>query len=140
MPAACHSILIRAPADKVFDAIVDYESYPQFLKEVKSAKVVRRSGAEVDVRYELSLIKTIRYTLRMREERPHRIAWSFVEGEVMKDNHGTWELKPEEGGSIRATYTIEVALGPLVPKALIQPLVESSLPGMLEALKKRVEG
>jgi hypothetical protein len=57
----------------------------------------------------------------------------------MKDNKGGWVLEATPDGKTKATYTVEVALGLLVPKALVTAMVESSLPKMLESFRKRVE-
>ncbi len=140
MAGATRSIDIDAPIEKVFDVITDYARYPEFLTEVKKTTVGRRNGSEVDVTYEVSVMKNIRYTLRMNESRPSRVAWSFVEGEVMKDNKGEWALIAVGEGKTRVSYTVDMALGALVPKAIVNTLVETSLPKMLEAFKKRIEG
>ena len=140
MPAATRSIVIDAPVEKVFQIVTDYDRYAEFLPEVKRVSTSERSGNRVQVHYEVDVIKRIQYTLRMQEEPPHRVTWSFVKGEVMKDNHGSWLLEPAGEGKTKATYTIEMALGPLVPKTIVKALVEGSLPKMLEAFKRRAEG
>ena len=84
-------------------------------------------------------MKRIHYTLHMVEDRPRTVRWTFVKGELMKDNHGSWTLESLPDGKTRATYTIEVALGPLVPRSIVNALVDQTLPKMLEAFKKRVE-
>ncbi len=139
MAGATRSIIINAPPEKVFDVITQYERYAEFLPEVKEVRVSERKGSEVKVHYKVDVVKTIRYTILVREERPKRMSWTFVEGEVMKDNKGSWVLEPEGEGKTRATYTVEMALGALVPKAIINGLVEGSLPKMLEAFKRRAE-
>ena len=139
MPGATRSVVINTPVKKVFAVIKDYESYPEFLPEVKSTRISNRQGDEVDVHYEVDVLKKIRYTLRLKEEPPGRISWTFVEGELMRDNHGHWLLEDLGGGKTRATYNIEIKLGPLVPKSIVNVLVDSSLPKMLEAFKKRAE-
>jgi coenzyme Q-binding protein COQ10 len=139
MAGATRSIVIDAPVDTVFDTIIDYERYPEFLSEVKSVRTSDRQGDEVLVHYEVNVVKTIRYTIRVREERPLRMSWSFVKGELMKDNRGSWVLEPQGEGRTKATYTVEMALGPLVPKAIITSLAETQLPKMLEAFKRRAE-
>ncbi|HSP79970.1 MAG TPA: SRPBCC family protein [Myxococcaceae bacterium] len=140
MAGATRSIIINAPPEKVFDIITNYDRYAEFLPEVKKVSTSERKGNEVKVHYEVNVVKTIRYTILAREERPLRMSWSFVSGEVMKDNKGSWVLEPEGEGRTKATYTVEMALGPLVPKAIINGLVEQSLPKMLEAFKRRAEG
>src|SRR5918996_6406442 len=138
MPAATRSIVIDAPVEKVFQVVTDYDRYAEFLPEVKRVSS-KRSGNQVEVHYEVDVIKRIQYTLRMQEEPPHRVTWSFVKGEMMKDNHGSWALEPGGEGKTKATYTIDMALGPLVPKAIVKALVEGSLPKMLDAFKRRAE-
>ena len=139
MPGATRSITINAPVEKVFDVITAYETYPQFLTECKEVKLTGRQGAEVNVHYKIDVVKTIRYTLHMKEERPKKVSWTFVEGEVMKDNKGSWTLEAEGEGKTRATYSIEMAVGMLVPKSIVNTLVDASLPKMLEAFKRRAE-
>ena len=140
MPGASRSIVVNAPQEKVFDIIINYDRYPEWLTEVKKIHTSDRKGNEVKVHYEVDFkIKTIRYTILAREERPQRMSWSFVEGEVMKDNKGSWVLEPEGEGRTKITYSVEVAVGPLVPKSILSALVDQSLPKMLEAVKRRAE-
>src|SRR5687768_5540959 len=106
MAAATRSIVIDAPVEKVFQTISDYDRYAQFLSEVKRVTTSGRSGNQVKVHYEVELMKTVRYTLQMNEEPPRRVTWTFVEGDFMKDNHGSWELEPAGEGKTKATYTI----------------------------------
>lgn len=139
MAGATKTILINAPVEKVFDIIIQYEKYREFLPEVKEVSTSKRQGNEVNVHYKVDVVKTIKYTIRVKEERPTRMSWSFVEGEFMKDNKGSWVLEPAGEGKTKATYTVEMALGALVPKTIVNALVETSLPKMLEAFKRRAE-
>jgi len=141
MPGASRSIVVNAPPEKVYDIVINYDRYPEWLTEVKKITTSERKGSEVKVHYEVDFkIKTIRYTILAREERPKRMSWSFVEGEVMKDNKGSWVLEPEGEGRTKVTYSVDVTVGPLVPKSILNALVDQSLPKMLEALKRRAEG
>jgi coenzyme Q-binding protein COQ10 len=139
MAGATRSIVIDAPPEKVFDVITDYDRYAEFLTEVKQVQSSGRKGNEVDVAYAIDLIKRIHYTLHMVEERPKTVRWTFVKGELMKDNRGSWTLESLPDGKTRATYAIEVGVGPLVPRSIVNALMDQSLPKMLEAFKKRVE-
>ncbi len=139
MAGATRSVVIAAPPERVFEIIVDYDRYAEFLSEVKEARSSDRRGNEVDVHYGIDLVKRIHYTLHMVEERPRSVRWTFVRGEVMRDNRGSWTLEPTPEGMTRATYTIEVGVGPLVPRSIVNALVDQSLPKMLEAFKKRAE-
>lgn len=138
MAAASRSIVINAPAERIFDIITDYEKYPEFLPEVKAVRVTGKGTPQTDVHYEVDVMKRIKYTVRMKEERPRSVSWTFVTGEVMKDNKGSWTLEPQ-GDKTHVTYQLEMALGAFVPKSIVNALAETQLPKMLEAFKQRAE-
>ena len=139
MPGASRTIVVNAPIEKVFDVITQYERYPEFLPEVKGIRTENRKGNTVDVHYKVDVVKTINYSIHVTEERPTRMSWTYIKGEFMKDNRGSWLLEPEGEGKTKATYTVEMALGALVPKSVVSALVETSLPKMLDAFKRRFE-
>ena len=139
MPGASRSIVIDAPPERVFEVIADYDRYAEFLPEVKEVRSANRRGNEVDVHYGIDLVKRIHYTLHMVEDRPRSVRWTFVKGEVMTRQPRQLDARAPPDGKTRATYTIEVGVGPLVPRAIVNALVDQSLPKMLEAFKKRSE-
>lgn len=139
MAGATRQIVINAPIEKVFEIVKDLESYPLFLKEVKSVKVTPEGANSMLADYEVDMIKRIKYTLKVVTEAPKKLSWTWVKGEMMKDNVGGWVLESLGPNQTQATYSVEVTLGPLVPKALVNTLVDTSLPAMLEAFKKRAE-
>ena len=139
MAGASKTIDINAPIEKVFSVISDYEKYPEFLDEQSGAKVASRNGNVVEVVFKLKVIKEIEYTLRITENKPNGISWSMTKGEMMKSNNGGWKLEDIGGDKTRATYSIEVGLGMLVPKTVANMLTETTLPKTMEAFKRRVE-
>jgi ribosome-associated toxin RatA of RatAB toxin-antitoxin module len=139
MAGASRSIVFNAPVERCFAVISDYERYPEFLPEVKGIKTSNRRGAEVDVQYQAEVVKIIKYTVHMKEEKPTRVSWTFIDGEFMKDNRGGWVLESLPDGKTKATYNIEVEVGLLVPKTVITVLVDSQLPKLLENFKRRIE-
>ena len=139
MPGAQRTITINAPVEKCWSVISDYERYPEFLPEVKKIRTHNRRGAEVDVQYEAEVVKIIKYTVHMKEEAPKKLSWSFIDGEFMKDNKGGWLLEDGGNGTTKATYSIEVEVGMLVPKTIVNALVDTQLPKLLENFKKRIE-
>lgn len=139
MPGAQRTITINAPVEKCWAVISDYERYPEFLPEVKKIRTMNRRGNEVDVQYEAEVVKVIKYTVHMKEEGPKKVSWSFIDGEFMKDNKGSWVLEDVGNGQTKATYSIEVTLGALVPKTIVNALVDTQLPKMLESFKRRAE-
>lgn len=145
MPSASRSITINVPAEHLFDTITEYESYPDFIPETLGVEVLKRSkkkdGTRVsEVKFDIKVIKQVDYTLRLTEEPNERVSWELVEGRVFKTNSGSWELKAAGKGKTEATYTVDITIGLLVPQAITNMLVGSSLPKMLEQMKDRAEG
>jgi ribosome-associated toxin RatA of RatAB toxin-antitoxin module len=139
MPGATRTIVINAPLEKVFKVIADYERYPDFLPEVKGIKTSNRRGNEIDVHYVAEVVKLIKYSVHIKEEPPTKVSWSFIDGEFMKDNKGGWVLEDLGNNQTKAIYTIEISVGPLVPKSIVNALADSQLPKLLESFKKRAE-
>ena len=145
MPSASRSITINVPAEHLFELITDYESYPEFIPETLGVEVLKRTknkkdGSRVsEVKFDIKVIKQVDYTLRLTEEPNERVSWELVEGRVFKTNNGSWDLKAAGKGKVEATYSVEITLGLLVPQAITNMLVGSSLPKMLEQWKDRAE-
>lgn len=145
MASVTKQVIIEAPLEKVFDIVADYERYPEFVPGIRSCKV-RSANGEKHVEYELDLgVRRIRYVLRHEEQRPTRVAWSLVSGDMMKVSNGSWELAAE-GGRTRALYSVEIQITrpPLVPQMIVDrvsdELTRIQLPKTLDAFKARAEG
>lgn len=138
MPATSRHILINAPIDTVFAVISDFDRYPEFIRDVKAAEVVEEWKNECEVEMTLRIMRDIRYTLHFSLEPPHRMDWHLVSGEVLRKNTGSWELA-KAGKAVRATYTVEVGFGPLVPAMIGDMLVNANLPTLLQSVKQRAE-
>jgi coenzyme Q-binding protein COQ10 len=141
MAQASRSVIVNVPPEKLFDVIVDYEKYPEFLPEVKKVKVNAGQGSIKEVTYTVDIkAKVITYTLRHTAEPPSKLSWTMIKGEMMKGNDGTWALKPgTQPGTTEATYTIDLKLSSLVPGFIEKALAEQSLPGLLANFKGRAE-
>lgn len=140
MPQVTETIEINATPKVCYAVISNYTAYPEFLANVKAVTVAKKKGETCEITYELNLIKTIRYTLKMIGKPPNHIEWQFVSGDIMKKNDGSWTLEEIKKGVTRATYGIDIELGLFVPNMITQKLVGKSLPEMLQTFKKRIEG
>ncbi len=145
MAVVTKQVLIDAPVERFYDIVVDYERYPEFVPGIRRCRV-RSAPGEKQVEYELDLgIRRIKYVLRHEEQRPRRVSWSLVSGDMMKVSNGSWELS-SEGDGTRAIYSVEIQISrpPLVPQALVDrvsdELTRIQLPKTLEAFKARAEG
>ncbi len=144
MSVVTKQVLIHAPLEKFYAIVVDYERYPEFVPGIRRCRV-RQTPGEKQVEYELDLgVRRIRYVLRHEEERPRRVSWSLVSGDMMKVSNGSWVLTPE-GDRTRAVYSVEIQITrpPLVPQALVDrvsdELTRIQLPRTLDAFKARAE-
>lgn len=133
------TIQIKAPIQSVYNCVVDFESYPKFLPDMKSAKVVWIGDKQMEVIFHLNLIKEITYTLLFDLDPPQGVYWKLKTGDLMKTNTGSWELKMLSDHLTQANYSIDIAFGLWVPKTITQTLIEKSLPQTLNHFKKRAE-
>jgi uncharacterized membrane protein len=134
-------IVVAGTPQQCFDALVDYDSFPEWQRAVKSAKVVTRdrAGRGKDVAFEIDAkVRTIDYTLRYSYEPPHRIAWDYVEGDV-KDVDGEMVLEDLGDGTTLVTYSLALDPGVWLPGPLQKVLNDQVMKGSVEDLKKRVE-
>lgn len=145
MSSASLEVRIDAPIGRVFDVIVDYARYPEFVPGVKGCRVVGGTPGAPQVEYEVDLgVKRVRYVLAHREERPRRVSWRLVRGELLSRSDGSWEMEEVPGGT-RARYTADLGIErpPLLPRALVDRIVEElarvQLPAMVRAFKARAE-
>jgi coenzyme Q-binding protein COQ10 len=144
MAVVTKQVLIEAPVERLYDIIVDYERYPEFVPGIRRCRV-RSAKGEKQVEYELDLgVRRIRYVLRHEEQRPRKVTWSLVSGDMMKVSNGSWELS-DDGGRTRAVYSVDIQISrpPLVPQALVdrvsEELTRIQLPKTLAAFKARAE-
>jgi ribosome-associated toxin RatA of RatAB toxin-antitoxin module len=140
MPEAQRSIVVHAPPEKLYAVIIDYERYPEFLSTIKSARILRRGEGFTEVEFEASLLgKRIPYILHFDENPPKGIRWRLVRAGFLKENNGSWALRPEGESKTHATYTLEIQVGLFIPKSVSTALAGSELPKVLEAFKRRTE-
>lgn len=144
MAAVTREIVVEVPVEQFFDLVVGYERYPEFVPGIRACRVL--PGPEKQVEYELDLgVRRIKYVLRHEEERPRRVSWSLVKGDMMKLSNGSWELTAEGRGRTRAVYSVDIQISrpPLVPQSFVDrvsdELTRIQLPKTLQAFKARAE-
>ena len=134
-------IVIEGAPPQCFDAILDYESFPDWQRAVKGVEIRSRDGRgrgrqvafEIDAK-----VKTVRYTLDYAYEEPHLVAWRYVEGDP-KDVDGELVFEHGGDGTTLATYSLSIDPGLWLPGKVVSILNEQVMQGALEDLKRRVE-
>lgn len=138
MAKAERTEVFDVPVDKFYKAIIDYKSYPEFVDGVRGVDVQNESPAGATVKFNLSLIKEISYTLKLSNKENQEVSWSLVSGDMMKINNGKWSLK-DLGGKTEVTYSLEVELKGFLPGLgmIEKTLVSTNLPLTMKAFGKR---
>jgi len=145
MAEVSKEILIACPPDRLFDVVIDYARYPEFVPGIKACRVLPgQAGRQVEYQLDVGL-KRITYVLRHVEQRPTRVAWTLVSGDTLKVSNGSWELTPQGAGTLaRYSVDIQITRPPLIPQSVIDKLTHEltrvQLPKTLEAFKARAEG
>jgi ribosome-associated toxin RatA of RatAB toxin-antitoxin module len=136
------TVEIAATPQECFDAITDYETFPDWQAAVKDVEVLER---DADGRGELvaytidAKVKQVRYRLRYRYDEPHGITWDYIEGDV-KSVDGEYVFEDAGDGRTRATYRLAIDPGVFVPGPIRKVLVDQVMKGSVQDLKARVEG
>lgn len=138
MAAASTTETFPCTPEQFFAIISDYESYSDFLTEVKQCKVLRTEGARKLVEFNVSVIKTFTYRLWMTEDAPRRISWTLESGDLFKTSEGSWDLK-EVNGRTEAKYAVDATFKVFVPGPVAKALVNVNLPAMMKAYQERVK-
>ena len=135
-------IEIEATPQECFDALVQYETFPEWQRAVKGAEVLSRhkDGKGKVVEFEIDAkVKIVRYTLDYSYEEPRLVSWSYVEGDV-KDVDGEFVLEDRGDGTTLATYALRLDPGVWMPGRVADLLNDRVMQGVMEDLKLRVEG
>ncbi|TVQ78446.1 MAG: hypothetical protein EA369_06995 [Bradymonadales bacterium] len=129
---------VEAPRSVCFGVVADVEAYPEFLGATKYAKR-HGSGNDFEADFQIEVMKSLSYRLRFSVNEPEEIRWSFVSGEIIKDNRGYWRFHEISENKTRIEYGVEVKLGAFVPSAISKKLTESQLPALIRSFTKRME-
>lgn len=125
-----------------YKVITDYEAYSEFVDGVSEVKILEKSKTKLVVEYSLNLIKTFHYTLETKQEikaKTAKVSWKLVDSDLMKVNNGSWSLKAISDDETEVSYDIEVEFKGLVPKMIINKLVEGNLPSLFKSYLKRAK-
>jgi ribosome-associated toxin RatA of RatAB toxin-antitoxin module len=136
-----HSLVIEAEPATCFQAVIEYETFPEWQSAVKDVEVLSRydDGRGRDVRFEIDAkVRHVSYTLRYSYEAPHLITWHYVEGDV-KSVDGEFVFEDQRDGTTLATYSLAIDPGVWLPGPVKNVLTDQVMKRSVEDLKRRVE-
>jgi uncharacterized membrane protein len=134
--------VIAAPADKVIDALTDFDSFPEWQGAVLECEVLERDdegrGSLIRMKVDAK-VRKVDYVVRYTYDLPHGFKWEQVSGDL-KENTGKYTFAPRDDGSTDVTVDIVAEVGFFVPGPMKKLIREQSLKNSLRELKKRVGG
>lgn len=147
MPRIEQTILIQAPIAHVYQIAKDVETFPEFMADLRSLKVLERApdGSRTVTEW-TGLIREFKMTVTWTQEDNwndtlYRDDFKMLQGDMDK-MEGYWQFTPAEDGTRFDSvmeYEYEVPLiGPMI-KSLIKKKMTENLQATLEAIKKRAE-
>ena len=137
------SIVIQAPPAEIMAVISDFVIYPEWAEAVKETEVLATtsSGLAEKVRFVLDagVVKDTYVNVYEWAADGLSVSWTLSEGQVQKDQRGTYSLKPLDDGGTEVTYSLAVDLAiPMIGmfKRKAEKMIMNTA---LKELKRRVE-
>ncbi len=144
MPYVEKSIIIEGDLDTVYQLAKDMESYPCFMPDVESVKVIDRKPNETITEWVTNVDGTpFLWTEKDHfDDANHRITYHLIEGDLEKFE-GTWSFTHHEEGT-QVTLAVDYDFGlpeltEMIGPTLLEKVGENS-EMMLKGMKTRVEG
>jgi len=135
------AIDIQASPEAVWSVMVDCARAPKFVPDLKSCRVLQSDPQGAwDVREHMIdwawFLPTIRNVFRSEYERPHRLTFHRVDGDL-KESDGEWRLEPRNNGSAtRVFYTARLAPNGWIPTSWVEDNLRRDIPKVLTALRR----
>ena len=141
MAHATRSEVFDVDINNIYEVLLDYEKYPEFMTGVDKVTILDSSESESRVEYQINVIKKLNYILKLEQSRPTQISWSFESGDLFKVNSGSWNLKDLGDGKTEVVYNVEVEAKGFFPGSgkIAQKLTETQLPGLMESIRERAK-
>jgi uncharacterized protein YndB with AHSA1/START domain len=138
------AILIPASPQAIWSVMTDCHQALTFVPGLKRCRRLdgasdgRWADIEHEVRYSW-LLPEVRYVFRADYDRPHRIDFHRISGDL-KAEEGTWLLTPTaDGSSTLVQYDVYIDPGFWIPRFLVTRSLRRDLPAALTGLRDRVE-
>ena len=133
-------LVIDAPPSTVFDAMIDFDSLPQWANGINEVVDETPPGSSTRlIRFNSGVMGiNVDYTLAYTLVRPTRVSWVSVAGAV-KRIVGEYRLTPVDAASTRVNYRLEVDAGFSIPGPVRRAVNGLVVGAALPALKRHVE-
>jgi uncharacterized protein YndB with AHSA1/START domain len=138
------AVRIGAQPEAVWEVMTDCRQAAAFVPGLKRCRRIggaangRWEDIEQEVRYSW-LLPSVRYVFRAEYDRPHRIDFHRLSGDL-KEEEGEWSLtRTADGRSTDVEYELYLDPGFWIPQVLVTRSLRKDLPAALGGLRERVE-
>ena len=142
---ATQRAIIHASPERCFEVAVDFEHYPAWASDIKSAAVLTRTdegrGGEVEFRA-AAMGRSTLYALRYNYgSNPLRVSWRLMRGDLMTRLDGEYEFAeiPDDPNSTQVSYYLSVDLVVPLPGFVKRRAEARIMHTALDELKTAVE-
>ncbi|MFA6239169.1 MAG: SRPBCC family protein [Bacteriovorax sp.] len=139
MASASRTEVVDVDINKLYDVLIDYKKYPEFVDGVNEIKVLSQNDTSAKVEYGINMIKSFKYIINIKQERPTRLSWTLDSGDLFKKNDGEWKLKDLGNGKVEVTYSLDLDFKMFAPSSILSALTSKNLPVMMESFFKRAK-
>ena len=140
--SASQSITIAASPERCFEIVTDFESYPEWARDLKEAIVRDRDeqGRPTEVEFRASALgRSTHYTLAYDySEAPEKLSWSMVKGDIMRAIDGAYFFRPAPSGGTDVQYDLAIELVVPLP-GFVKRRAEVRILNTIRELKARAE-
>lgn len=144
--SAVENATVSATTDRCFEVVTDLASYPEWVQGISSVTITERDdqGRATKAKFEVEAIgRSARYELRYDySQAPNQLAWSLVEGDVMKrlDGAYTFAESSDLPGSTDVRYELSIDLAVPLPGFVKRRAEGKIIEAALPYFCRRVEG
>jgi uncharacterized protein YndB with AHSA1/START domain len=137
------AVRIPATPDAIWRIVTDCREALSFVPGLRHCRLIdgAADGSWQDVEHEMRyswLLPAVRYVFRADYDRPHRIDFRRIAGDL-KEEEGTWLLTPTaDGGGTTVEYEVYVDPGFWIPQALVAHTLRRDTRSVLTGLRERV--
>ena len=139
MANASRTEVVDVEINKIYNVLVDYAKYPEFVDGVNAIKILSQTETTAKVEYSLNMIKSFKYIINIKQEKPTRLSWTLDSGDLFKKNDGEWKLKDLGNGKTEVTYSLDIDFKMFAPSSILSALTSKNLPVMMESFFKRAK-
>ena len=135
------TILIDAPAENIWQIMVNCHEIPTFVPGLKDCRVLAAGENWEIIRHEVKWIwflPRLSYVFRTVYQHNRQIDFVKIEGDL-REMKGSWRLTPlNETGQTIVRYSVYLDPGFFVPQWVVRRSLRADLPAVLTALRTEV--